>query len=94
MNKWYKRGLAILMTLAMLVSQMTVFAAEPNPELSDYTSQLYRTPYDANSPGNGLIGGTNNTVSFDDPNPIYYVVNKAELISQDNPHDPNNVQDG
>lgn len=78
----------------MLLSQMTVFAADPpDQELPNYTSGLYRKPYVPNTQDNELIGGSNNSVSYDAPNPIYYVVHKAELISQDNPNDPNDVQE-
>lgn len=71
MNTWYKRGLAILMTVAMLLSQMTVFAADPpGQELPKYTSGLYRKPYVPNTQDNEPIGGEgNNTVSFDNQSP-------------------------
>lgn len=43
-------------------------------ELPDYGSSLYRTPYNPSQPTAGLLGGSDNTVSFDNPNPIYFVV--------------------
>ena len=79
----------------MVLSQATVLASDASmPELPNYTSSLYRTPYNPSQPASGLIGGQDNTVSFDSPNPIYVVVHKSELINTDDWSDPNNIQAG
>ena len=83
------------MALIMVLSQATVLAADNSmPELPNYTSSLYRTPYSPSQSTAGLIGGNDNTVSFDNPNPIYFVVHKSELINTADWNDPNNIQAG
>ena len=83
------------MALIMVLPQATVLASAASmPELPNYTSSLYRTPYNPSQPASGLIGGQDNTVSFDSPNPIYVVVHKSELINTDDWSDPNNIQAG
>lgn len=95
MKIWRKRVLALWMALIMVLPQATVLASAASmPELPNYTSSLYRTPYNPSQPASGLIGGQDNTVSFDSPNPIYVVVHKSELINTDDWSDPNNIQAG
>lgn len=91
MKTWYKRGVAFLLTFASFLPQTTVLAADDQPpELPAYTSALYSTQFDQNNPDEGKIDSTNNTVSWDDP--IYYVVNKFELIGSNPSGD--DIQEG
>lgn len=95
MKTWRRRVLALWMALIMVLSQATVLASDASmTELPDYGSSLYRTPYNPSQPTAGLLGGSDNTVSFDNPNPIYFVVQKSKLINTDDWRDPDNIQEG
>ena len=89
-----QRIISFLLMLAILLpSELAWAAPDGMPELPNFRSYLYRQQYNQSDPTEGLIQGNNNEISFTNPKPLYYVIQKDELVSQDGTN-PNDIEEG
>lgn len=89
-----QRAISFLLMLAILLpSELAWAAPDGMPELPNFRSYLYRQQFDQSDPTAGLIQGNNNEISFTNPDPLYYVIQKDELVSEDGTN-PNDIEEG
>ncbi len=89
-----QRAISFLLMLAILLPSELAWAAPGDlPVLPNFESYLYRQKFDQSDPTAGLIQGNNNEISFTNPDPLYYVIQKDELVSQDGTN-PNDIREG
>lgn len=89
-----QRAISFLLILAILLpSELAWAAPDGMPELPNFRSYLYRQQFDQSDPTAGLIQGNNNEISFTNPDPLYYVIQKDELVSEDGTN-PNDIEEG
>lgn len=81
------------MLAILLPSELAWAAPDGMPVLPNFESYLYRQKFDQSDPTAGLIQGNNNEISFTNPDPLYYVIQKDELVSQDGTN-PNDIEEG
>lgn len=91
---YIQRAISFLLILAILLpSELAWAAPDGMPELPNFRSYLYRQQFDQSDPTAGLIQGNNNEISFTNPDPLYYVIQKDELVSEDGTN-PNDIEEG
>lgn len=91
---YIQRAISFLLMLAILLpSELAWAAPDGMPELPNFRSYLYRQQFDQSDPTAGLIQGNNNEISFTNPDPLYYVIQKDELVSEDGTN-PNDIEEG
>ena len=89
-----QRAISFLLILAILLPSELAWAAPGDlPVLPNFESYLYRQKFDQSDPTAGLIQGNNNEISFTNPDPLYYVIQKDELVSEDGTN-PNDIEEG
>ena len=88
-----QRIISFLLMLAILLPSELAWAALGDPTvLPNFRSYLYRQQYNQSDPTEGLIQGNNNEISFTNPKPLYYVIQKDELVNEDDPNHVNIVE--
>lgn len=88
---YIQRAISFLLMLAILLPSELAWAAPDDPTvLPNFRSYLYRQQYNQSDPTAGLIQGNNNEVSFKDT--LYYVIQKDELVNEDDPNHVNIVE--
>ena len=90
---YIQRAISFLLMLAILLPSELAWAAPDDPTvLPNFRSYLYRQQYNQSDPTEGLIQGNNNEISFTNPKPLYYVIQKDELVNEDDPNHVNIVE--
>lgn len=89
MKKAIRRMQAAFLAVLMLLSSVpAALAAETEPELPEYTAQLYKGTYDENNPEqNKVVSGMELSKDAE----LYYVIGKEYMVNPDAPS-PSDVQ--